>query len=105
VSDGRAQPPRAVLPLAMDLGMWLNMVNVKPQYLVDLDVESMKKIFWSIRDMLRNVLVNYSGRCSNSFWRSAWILCVVNPAKKWRISWSWHEMNSCRYVAHACSEF
>ena len=27
-------------------------------------VESMKKIFWSISDILRNVLVNYFGRCN-----------------------------------------
>ena len=30
---GRAQPPRAVSPLAMDPGMWLKMVNVKPHIL------------------------------------------------------------------------
>ena len=39
VPRGRTQPPRAVLALAMDPGMWLNMVNVKPPYLVDLEVE------------------------------------------------------------------
>ena len=93
VSRGRAQPPWAVPPLAMDPGMWFNMVNVKPPYLVDLEVESMKKIFWSIRNVLRNVLSNYSGRCSNSFWKSTWILCAVNPAKKWRILWPWNGMN------------
>ena len=42
---GRAQPTRAVPPLAMDHGMWLNMVNVNPTYLVDLEIESMKKKF------------------------------------------------------------
>ena len=42
VSLGRAQPPRAVPPLEMDPGMWLNMVNVKSPYLVDLEIESMK---------------------------------------------------------------
>ena len=65
----KAQPLRAVPPLAMDPGMWLFMVNVKSPYLVDmraLEAESMK-IFWSIRDMLRNVLANYSGRRTNSF--------------------------------------
>ena len=44
VHRGRAQPPRAVPPLAMDPRMWLNMVNVKPPYLFDLEVERMKKI-------------------------------------------------------------
>ena len=29
--------------MALDLGMWLNMVNVKPPYLADLEIESMKK--------------------------------------------------------------
>ena len=47
----RAQPSRAVPPLATDPGIWLNIVNVKPPYLVDLEVESMKKI-WSIRDIM-----------------------------------------------------
>ena len=42
VPRGRVLPPRAVPPLAMDPGMWLNMVNVKPPYLVDLEIESMK---------------------------------------------------------------
>ena len=36
---GRARPPAIVAPLAMDPGMWLNMVNVKPPYLVDLEVD------------------------------------------------------------------
>ena len=43
VPRGWAQPPRTVP------GMWLNMVNVKPPYLVDLEIESMKNLFWSIR--------------------------------------------------------
>ena len=30
-------------PLALDPGMWLNMVNVKPLYLANLEIESMKK--------------------------------------------------------------
>ena len=43
----------------MDPGMWLNMVNVKPPYLVDLVIESMKNLFWSISVTLINVLVNF----------------------------------------------
>ena len=42
---GRAQLPRAVPPLTMDPGMWLNMVNVNPPYLVDLKFESVKNYF------------------------------------------------------------
>ena len=33
-----------VPPLAMYPGMWLNMVNIKPPSLVNLEIESMKKI-------------------------------------------------------------
>ena len=45
----------AVPPLAMDRGMLLNKVNVKPPYLVDLEIESMKKLYWSIHVALKNV--------------------------------------------------
>jgi len=50
VPRGKALPPRVVPPLAMNPGMWLNMVNVKTPYLVDLEIESMKNLFWSVRD-------------------------------------------------------
>jgi len=93
VPRGRALPPRAVPPLAMNPGMWLNMVNVKPPYLVVLEIESTKKIFWSIRDKLRNVLANYFVRCNNLCCKSTWKLCTAKSVKKWRISCSWHEMN------------
>ena len=36
---GRAIPPAVAAPLAMDPGMWLNMVNIKPPYFVDLEVD------------------------------------------------------------------
>jgi len=42
VPRGKAQLSRAVPPLAMDPGMWLNMANVKFPYRVDLEIESMK---------------------------------------------------------------
>ena len=42
VHRGKAQPPGAVRALAMDPGMWLNMVKFKPPYLVDLEIESME---------------------------------------------------------------
>jgi len=35
--------PVAEFPAAIDPGMWLKMVNVKPLPLTDLEVESMKK--------------------------------------------------------------
>ena len=40
---GRGGPPAAEFPVAIDRGMWLNMANVKPPHLSDLEVESMKK--------------------------------------------------------------
>ena len=54
----------AVAPqLALDPGMWLNMVNVKPPYLPDLEIESMKKFILEYkryshtcpRQLLRNM--------------------------------------------------
>ena len=38
---GRTRPPAVVAPSATDPGLWLNMFNEKPPYLLDLD--SMKK--------------------------------------------------------------
>ena len=40
---GRARPPAVIAPLIIDPGLWLNMVNVKPPYLSELEIESMKK--------------------------------------------------------------
>ena len=62
---GGAQPPRTVPPLAMDPGIWLNLVNVKPPYLVDLEIETMKKLFWRINVTLRDIRFNCYVRCSN----------------------------------------
>jgi len=42
-SHGRARPLAVIAPLTMDPGLWLNMVNVKPPYLLYLEIESMKK--------------------------------------------------------------
>jgi hypothetical protein len=39
----QGQAAAAVAPMVMDPGMWLNMVNVKPPQLADLEIESMKK--------------------------------------------------------------
>ena len=41
---GRVRPPAVISPLVMDPGLWLNMVNVKSPYLLDLKIESMKKL-------------------------------------------------------------
>ena len=40
---GRADPPAAEVPAAIDPKMWWNKVNVKPPHLSDLEEESMKK--------------------------------------------------------------
>ena len=55
---GRAQPPRAVPLLAMEPGI----VNVKPQYLVDLEVESMKIIILEYK--------RYAQKCPRQLLRS-----------------------------------
>ena len=39
--DGTHGSAVAPSPLALDPGMWLNMVNVKTPFLADLEVESM----------------------------------------------------------------
>ena len=45
----RVPGERAVPPLAMDPGMWLNMVTVKSPYLVDLEIESMIEFILSYK--------------------------------------------------------
>ena len=56
-----AQPPRAIPPLAMDPGMVVNMVNVKPPYL-DLEVESMKNFVMEYK--------RYAQKCPRELLRS-----------------------------------
>ena len=51
--------------LAFDPGMWLNMVNVKSPYLADMKIESTKKFFWTIKGILKSVLVNCYAICNN----------------------------------------
>ena len=46
---GRARPPAMIAPLAMDPGLWLNMLNVKPPYLLGLEIESMKKFIFEYK--------------------------------------------------------
>jgi len=55
-----------------DPGMWLNMVNVKPPYLADLEIESMKK-FMLDNSILRNVRNNCYVTCHNLFWKNVWM--------------------------------
>jgi len=52
---GRVGPPAAEILAAINPGMWLNMLNVKPPHLSDLEVESVKKF---ILDYTR-----YSQKC------------------------------------------
>jgi len=62
VPRGRGQPLRAAPALAMDPGMWLNMVNIKPPYLVDLEIESMKKFILEYK--------RYAQKCPRQLLRS-----------------------------------
>ena len=56
---GRARPPAVVAPLAMDPGMCLNMVNVKPPYLVDLELDSMMKFILEYKRYSQNSQDNF----------------------------------------------
>jgi len=62
VPHGRARPPAVIAPLAMDPGLWLNMVNVKPPYLLDLEIDSMKKFILEYK--------RYSQKCPRQLLRS-----------------------------------
>ena len=64
VPQRRVRGPAVVPPLALDPGMWLNMVNVKPPYLADLEIESMKKF---VLDYKR-----YSRKCPRQLLLNMW---------------------------------
>ena len=51
----RARNPAVVPQLAVDPGMWMNMVNVKPPYLPDLEIESMKKFILEYKKIFSEV--------------------------------------------------
>ena len=51
--------------------------------------------------MVSNVLANYFVRCSSLFWKNIWKLCAAKPAKKWRTSCCWPEMNLSLPRMHA----
>ena len=59
----RCGPPAAEVPDAIDPGIWLNIVDVKPPHLSDLEVESMKKF---ILDYKR-----YSQKCPRKLPRNS----------------------------------
>ena len=42
VPQRRLRGPAVAPPLALDPGMWLNIINVKPPYLTNFEIESMK---------------------------------------------------------------
>ena len=79
---GRAQPPRAVPPFAMvpECGLTWLMLSPHIWLRLDLQVESIKKNIFEYKRYSQKCPC--PGRCSDSFWRSTWILCAVNPAKK-----------------------
>jgi hypothetical protein len=88
VPHGRARPPAVIAPLAMDPGLWLNMVNVKPPYLLDLEIESMKK-FIRIRDIPKNAPDNFYAPCSSLCSRNTWKSSVAKQKWRWKKLWSW----------------
>ena len=48
VSQRRVRSLALAPSLALDPGMWLNTVNVKPQYLANLKIERWINLFWII---------------------------------------------------------
>ena len=58
----------------LDSRMWLNLVKVKPPYLADLEIESMKRFILNYKRNLRNVRVNCHVICNNLSWRNIWTL-------------------------------
>jgi len=67
----RGRAPAAAFPAAIDPGMWLNMVNVKTPYLADLELESLKSLFWIIKGLVKSSPSNCCVGCSNLSWRSS----------------------------------
>ena len=51
-----------IVLLTMDPGLWLHMVNVKPPYLLDLEIESIKKFILEYK--------RYSQKCPRQLLRS-----------------------------------
>jgi hypothetical protein len=62
VPQRKARGPAVVPQLALDPGMWMNMVNVKPPYLPDLEIESMKKFILEYK--------RYSQKCPRQLLRN-----------------------------------
>jgi len=90
----RAQPPGAVPPLAMDPGMWLNIVNVKPPYLLDLEIDGMTNFILEYKCYAQKCpRVRSFVRCSKFCCKNTWTSCAVRPARKWRILCCWQAMN------------
>ena len=58
--------PAVVALLAIDLGLWLNMVNVKPPYLLNMEIESMKKFILEYKRYSQSAPDNFCALCSNS---------------------------------------
>jgi len=89
VPRGRARPPAVIAPLAMDPGLWLNMVNVKPPCLSDLEIESTKKFILEYK--------RYSQKCPDNFYARGSSMCsritstfsVGKPEWSLKKLWSW----------------
>ena len=51
---GRGEPPAETISTATNPGMWLNLGNVKPAHLADVEVDSMKKFFLDYKQYSQN---------------------------------------------------
>ena len=45
----RSGPPAEPIPATTNPGMWLNMVNIEPPHLADLEIESVKKFIFNYK--------------------------------------------------------
>jgi len=59
-----------IAPLAMDPGLWLNMVYVKPPYLLDLEIESKKKFILEYQRYSQKCPDNFCTQCSDLCWKN-----------------------------------
>ena len=66
---GRGGPPAALIPAAIDPGMWLNIINYKPLHQADLKSRVWRDLSSTICVIVRNVHDNLYGKYSDLFWR------------------------------------
>ena len=74
----RVRPPAVIAPLTMDPGLWLNIVNVKPPYSLDLEIDSMKKVYSEVQEI-------FSEEAPDNFYARCMHRCIQELSKTWMI--------------------